>query len=82
MEVAEAWNITKGDTNLIIAVIDEEVDNNNSDLPGSRQVRLPGANVAAVYYDSTQIDSVYSTSQHGNSYAGIIAATHNNGIGI
>jgi len=71
----EAWDITKGDSSIVIAVIDEGVTSNHPDLPNSRQVRLNGSN----FGDGDPNDpSPTKDYNHGNACAGIIAASHNN----
>jgi subtilisin family serine protease len=42
-----AWEITKGSSTRIIAVIDNGVTSNHPDLPNSRQVRLSSSNFAS-----------------------------------
>jgi subtilisin family serine protease len=84
MDVPEAWDITKGDSNVVTAIIDWGVEANHLDLPISRQLRLPGGNVAAIY-DTTLSPNDVSTDPsfpHGTNCAGIVAATQDNAIGI
>lgn len=75
----EAWELTKGNASIIIAVIDGGVTSDHPDLPNDRQIRLSGSNFAW-QYDNTSIDdpSPRGNDNHGNACAGIIAATHNN----
>ncbi len=76
----EAWNITKGNSSIIIAVIDEGVTNNHYDLPSNRQIRLPGSNfVSSQNPDDPSPDA---DGNHGNACAGIIAATQDNNQGV
>jgi subtilisin family serine protease len=70
----EAWDITKGNSNIIVAVLDEGVTSNHPDLPNTRQVRLPGSNFAT---GSSNDPSPSGNDNHGNSCAGVIAASHN-----
>ena len=44
IDAPEAWEITTGKSNIIIAVLDQGVTSNYPDLPNSRQVRLSGSN--------------------------------------
>jgi subtilisin family serine protease len=70
----EAWDITKGSSDAVIAVLDEGVTSNHPDLPNTRQVRLNGSNFA----DGDVNDpSPTGDHNHGNSCAGVIAASHN-----
>jgi subtilisin family serine protease len=74
----EAWDLTKGSSDIIIAVIDEGVTSNHPDLPNTRQIRLNGSN----FGDGNVNDpSPTGDDNHGNACAGIIAASHN-GQGI
>ena len=88
IDALEAWQITKGSPNVIVAVIDEGITNNHPDLPLTRQVRLPGSNFAYQYDGSNNPNdpsptlSYYSGNNHGNACAGIIAATQGNNEGI
>ena len=75
IKAVNAWSITKGSSNIIIAVIDEGVTDNHPDLPNSRQVRLPGSNFGS---GSSNNPSPTNNENHGNACAGIIAASHNN----
>lgn len=70
----EAWDITKGSSQIVIAVLDQGVTSNHPDLPNTRQVRLNGSNFA----DGNVNDpSPTGDNNHGNSCAGVIAASHN-----
>jgi subtilisin family serine protease len=74
----EAWALTAGG-NILVAVLDEGVSPNHPDLPNARQVRLNGSNFA----DGDPNDpSPTGNMNHGNSCAGVIAATQNNNEGI
>lgn len=81
IDAPEAWNITTGNDDIIVAVIDEGVTDNHNDLPSSRQIRLPGSNIAAPYdgFNNPNDPSPDFTDQkghnHGNACAGIIAAS-------
>jgi hypothetical protein len=74
----KAWEITTGDPNIVIAVIDCGVDSQHPDL----------ANNLVAGYDFYQNDDVPDPVKqnrmdaHGTCCAGIIAAEGNNGIGI
>lgn len=79
IDAPEAWEITKGCSNIVIAVIDDGVTSNHPDLPNTRQVRLNGSNFADGDEDDPSPTGNFS---HGNACAGIIAATMNNSQGI
>jgi subtilisin family serine protease len=79
IDAPEAWTVTRGSNNIIIAVLDEGVTSNHPDLPNTRQVRLNGSN----YGDGDPNNpSPTLNGNHGNSCAGVIAATQNNNQGI
>ena len=75
----EAWEITMGDSCIVIAVIDEGVTSNHPDLPNSRQIRLAGSNFGSGDPDDP---SPTWNDAHGTCCAGAIAATTNNNEGI
>lgn len=79
IDAPEAWAVTQGNNNIVIAVLDQGVTPNHPDLPNARQIRLNGSNFA----DGNANDpSPTGDSNHGNGCAGIIGATRNNNIGI
>ena len=79
IDAPEAWEITNGCSDIVVAVLDEGVTFNHPDLPNSRQVRLNGSNFA----DGNANDpSPTGNMNHGNACAGVIAATMNNNQGI
>ncbi len=68
-----AWNVTKGDSSQIIALIDTGVDGDHPDIDS----KIAGGSFAAPL---TRFDT--DLGNHGISVAGILAAETNNGIGI
>ena len=79
----EAWDITTGSSDIIVAVIDEGVSSNHPDLPNTRQVRLNGSNFNAANDGTSANDpSPVGNADHGNACAGIIGATMDNNQGI
>lgn len=75
----EAWDITMGSQNIIVAVIDGGVTSNHPDLPNSRQLRLDGSNFGS---GNPNDPSPIGNNAHGTSCAGAIAASINNNEGI
>lgn len=68
-----AWDLTTGDADVIIAIVDSGIDLNHPEFAGRL---LPG-------YDFVDKDTIpQDTCGHGTHVAGIAAATGNNGIGI
>ena len=79
IDAPEAWTVTTGSSNIIVAILDEGVTSNHVDLPNTRQVRLNRSN----FGNGNENDpSPTGDDNHGNACAGIIAATQNNNIGI
>ncbi|MEM2367237.1 MAG: S8 family serine peptidase [Candidatus Bathyarchaeia archaeon] len=73
IEMPNAWEITKGNQNIIVAILDTGVDVNHPDLSDKL---LEGYNV----YDGT--GDVYDDVGHGTRVAGAAAAITNNMIGV
>ena len=75
----EAWDITLGNSNIKVAIIDNGVANNHSDLTIYKQRDVSDNDndaTPAVYYNQS------SGWSHGTHCAGLAAADINNGIGI
>jgi PKD repeat protein len=69
----DAWSLTTGNSNVVVAVVDSGVQADHPDLGGRV---LPG-------YDFVNNDNNPADDEgHGTAVAGIIAAQANNGIGI
>lgn len=79
IDAPEAWALTMGSENVIVAVIDNGVTSNHPDLPNTRQVRLNGSNFGS---GNSNDPSPIGNDNHGNACAGVIAATANNEEGI
>jgi hypothetical protein len=69
-----AWDLEKGHSDVIVAVIDGGIDHNHSDLTGNMWSDI-GYNFV---YDSPAIEP----HNHGTHVAGTVAAVSNNGIGV
>jgi subtilisin family serine protease len=74
----EAWEITTGDPNIVVAVLDTGVDSNHPDLVNNL---VPG-------YDFIDNDAKpdpsldHKQNAHGTACAGLVGAQGNNGIGV
>ena len=79
IDAPEAWNLTTGCSDIVIAVFDEGVTSDHPDLPNSRQIRLSGSNFGS---GNVNDPSPTGDDNHGNACSGIIAATMNNNQGI
>jgi serine protease len=82
INATEAWEITQGSSEIVIAIIDQGVTSNHPDLPNSRQVRLSGSNFDNTDGLSEDNPSPISDENHGNACAGIAAAEMDNNEGI
>lgn len=78
IDAPEAWEMTTGSNDVIIAVLDQGVTSNHPDLPNTRQVRLNGSD----FTSDDDNPSPVGNENHGNACAGVIAATMNNNQGI
>lgn len=75
VHACDAWQVTMGDPNLIVAVVDTGVDYNHPDLKGKV---IKGLNNTGEGAKDDPIDGF----GHGTHVAGIIAASANNGEGV
>lgn len=73
MQAPAAWDVTKGSSNVVVAVVDTGVQTDHPDLTGK----------TVAGYDFVNNDNnAYDEQGHGTHVAGTIAATTNNGIGV
>ncbi len=79
IDAPEAWNITKGNSSIIIAIIDEGVDLSHPELSGSGKI-VTGYDATGLGSDGAQ--APLSNDSHGTKVAGIAAAVSNNSAGI
>ena len=66
IDAPEAWAVTMGNEDIVIAVIDQGVTSNHPDLPYTRQVRLNGSNIGA---GDPNDPSPTGNNNHGNAKA-------------
>lgn len=81
IDAPEAWDITLGSSDIVIAILDEGVTSDHPDLPNSRQLRLPGSNFAPDDLFGPN-DPSPDFKNHGNACAGIAAAEMDNNEGV
>lgn len=74
IDLPEAWDITKGNSNVIVAVIDQGIDFNHVDLAANM---WPGLGYNFVNNNATIIPG-----DHGTHVAGTVAGNTNNAIGV
>ena len=85
LDVELAWEITRGDSNVVVAVIDDGIQNTHEDLDSNKFVAgwdFVGPSFKHLTPDNDPVPDALSFGAHGMCVSGIIAATHNNGIGI
>lgn len=70
IDLLDAWAITRGNSNIVVAVGEEGVQADHPDLVG----QFVG--------DNDEIDAINNNNQHGTRVCGIIGARAGNGIGI
>lgn len=73
LQLPAAWDVTTGNQNVIVAVLDSGVNSAHPDLAGQL---LPGQNFV---YGGTDVTDDFG---HGTAVAGTIAAVGNNGVGV
>lgn len=78
VNAVEAWDITTGDPNLIVGVVDLGTDIDHEDLVAAGK-QLPGYDFLD---DDFDVRPNTFDEAHGTSVTGVIVATHNNGIGV
>ena len=78
INIEAAWTITEGNSDIVVAILDQGIELSHSDL----------SNNLVSGYDAVQPSNMSggaaleNESYHGTAVAGIIGATRNNGIGI
>lgn len=78
IDAPEVWDITRGSSNIVIAVLDQGVTSDHPDLPNNRQLRLAGSDFVSNDNDPSPVNN----DNHGNACAGVIAATMDNSQGV
>jgi len=73
----DAWDITTGSANVIVAIIDVGADYNHEDLVGNLW-----SGIGYDFYDNDADPYPSDDAGHGTAVAGIVAARTNNGLGV
>jgi len=72
IQMPKLWQITTGNREILVAILDTGIDQNHEDLKGKVVAEVS-------FTDSPTPNDIYG---HGTHIAGIIAANSNNGVGI
>ncbi|MBA7602614.1 hypothetical protein ES703_09710 [subsurface metagenome] len=70
-----AWEVSTGDPDIVVAVVDSGVDTGHPDLINNI---VPGYD----FYEDDNSPEPYGDDAHGTACAGLIAAQGNNGLGV
>ncbi|MEE4196164.1 MAG: GEVED domain-containing protein [Bacteroidales bacterium] len=74
IDLPEAWEIEKGHSSVIVAVVDGGIQTNHPDLSGNIW--------SGVGYNFVTNSSTLSAEDHGTHVAGTVAGVNNNGTGV
>lgn len=74
IDLLSAWDIEKGNPNVIVAIIDDGIDFNHPDLAANMW--------AGIGYNFVDNNTTILPGMHGTHVAGTVAAVNNNGIGV
>ena len=76
IQATDAWNISTGDQNIIVAIVDDAIQTTHLDLAGKC---IAGRDVSD---NDNNTNPPYSYFPHGTHVAGIAGAATNNGTGV
>lgn len=77
IDAPEAWEIEKGNSSILVAVIDYKINYNHEDLSGNIW-----ENIGWNFVENEPITDQFTNYTHGTFIAGIIAGETNNSVGI
>jgi subtilisin family serine protease len=81
MESRLAWDISTGDPNIVVAIVDTGVDNDHIDLAASLVPGMRKIFGSSTLYETVPGEYTNDTEGHGTHVAGCAAAIGNNGQG-
>lgn len=81
MESRLAWDISTGDPNIVVAIVDTGIDNDHPDLAASLVPGLRKILGSSTLYETIPGEYTNDTEGHGTHVAGCAAAIGNNGVG-
>jgi len=87
MGAPQAWDITQGNRNIVVAVLDEGIDINHEDLQANVWTNPSPGSIAGIAgdlhgYDFRDNTGAIPAEFHATHVAGTIGAVGNNGIGV
>jgi PKD repeat protein len=74
IDLPEAWDIEKGNTGVIVAIIDDGIQFNHPDLTANMW--------SGIGYNFVTGSSTIQPGNHGTHVAGTVSAVNNNGVGV
>ncbi|WP_296296452.1 subtilase family N-terminal domain-containing protein [Lentimicrobium sp.] len=74
IDLPEAWNINRGDTEVIVAIVDQGIQYTHPDLAGNMW--------SGIGYNFVDDSPTIVPGDHGTHVAGTVAANTNNGTGV
>jgi hypothetical protein len=74
IDLPEAWEITKGNSGVIVAIVDEGVAISHPDIAANMW--------SGIGYNFVNNSTTISPGDHGSHVAGTVAGVNNNGVGI
>lgn len=83
IDAQEAWDIEKGSSTIIIAIIDDGIDYNHEEFPSGKLWINPSTGKPGYDFGVSDDDVMHeSGSGHGTCTAGIASVATNNGLGV
>ncbi|MDJ0753554.1 MAG: S8 family serine peptidase [Ardenticatenaceae bacterium] len=81
VDAPEAWDITRGDRSVVIAIIDDGVDLDHEDFASPGKI-VPTADLFDFISSDNDPRPALSNDDHGTAVAGVATADGNNSIGV